>query len=537
MYDLLIRNGRIVDGSGNPWYAGNVAVSGDSIVAVGDLAAGSGRLEIDAKGLTVCPGFIDIHTHSDLTLLVDGKGNSHVRQGVTTNVIGNCGDSTAPLADRSIGSSKAKLKEQFPGLELNWRSLGEYLSRLEKQGVSVNVAPLVGQGTIRNSVMGFDDRSPSPEEIEEMKKLVRQSMEDGAFGLSTGLIYVPGCYASTSEIVELAKVVAECGGIYCSHIRGENDTLLDAVKEAIEIGRRAKLPVEISHFKAMGRHMWGKSVDTLKLVDEARDEGIDVTCDQYPYNASATGLSAYLPPWTYVGGTESLMARLSDPSTRARIRKDILEGLPGWVSLHKGVGWENTLVTFCRRHDLEGLSITQIAERSGKDPFDAAFDLLAECEGQVEVVYFTIGDEDIERIMRHQAIMVGSDSSAIAVDGPLAAGKPHPRGFGTFVRVLGHYVREKGTVTLENAIRKMTSLPAQKMRFYDRGLLRPGMKADVVIFDAKTVADLGTYTDPFKYPAGIKHVFVNGKETVRGGEHLGTMAGKVLRHRSPAGRA
>lgn len=531
MYDVLLKNGRIVDGGGNPWYRGDVAIKGDIIAAVGSLKGESAEFEIDVSDLTVSPGFIDIHTHSDLPLLVDGEGNSHIMQGVTTNVIGNCGNSAAPITEISLEHFEGIVQESYPDLEMNWRTFGEYLSRLEKQGISLNAVPLVGQGTIRNAVMGFEERRPTPQELDKMKALVRHAMEDGAFGLTTGLIYVPGCYAGTDEIVELARVAAQYNGSYNSHIRGENDTLLDAVKEAIEIGLRANIPVEIAHFKAMGRHMWGKSVDALKLVEEARSQGIEVTCDQYPYNASATGLGAYLPPWAHVGGTKALKSRLSDAETRTRMRNDILHGIPGWISLYKGVGWENTLVTGCRNHELEGRSIEDIARSLGKDEFDAAFDLLFENDGRVSVVYFTIGDEDLERIMRHDAVMVGSDSSAISVEGPLAKGKPHPRSFGTFARVLGHYVREKKTITLEQAVRKMTSLPAQKMRLYDRGLLRPGMKADVVVFDPETVCDRATYTDSFKYPTGIVHVFVNGQETVRKGVHLGIKAGQVLRSR------
>ena len=528
MYTLIIRNGKVVDGGGNPWFKADVGVVGDTIRTVGRLGRERADVTIDAEGMVVSPGFIDIHTHSDGPLLVDGEGHAHIRQGVTTNVIGNCGGSLAPVTAKSREYAAARLGE-FEGVELDWSTLGEYLDRLEKQGVSVNVVPLVGQGTVRGSVMGFADRPPTSTELEEMKDLVASAMEDGAYGLSSGLIYVPGSYADTGEVTELAAVAAAYGGSYNSHIRGENDTLLDAVAEAIAIGRRTGAPVQIAHFKAMGRHMWGRSVDSLGLVDEARAAGVDVTCDQYPYNASATGLSAYMPAWLHVGGPECMVQRLKDPAARARLRRDILNGLPGWVSLHKGVGWDNTMVTSCADHELEGLTVSKIAVRRGADDFDTAFDLLLEFKGRVHVVYFTIGDEDIERIMRHPAVMVGSDSSAIAAEGPLARGKPHPRTFGTFVRVLGHYVREKRTITLEEAVRKMTSFPAGKMRLYDRGLIRPGVKADIVVFDPETVTDRGTYTDPFQYPAGIVHVFVNGKHTIKDGQHLGTKAGAVLR--------
>ncbi|MDP2873165.1 MAG: D-aminoacylase [Bacillota bacterium] len=528
MSSFIVRGARIVDGTGNPWYRGDIAVEGSAIAAVGDLRGHKAARELDGSGLVAAPGFIDVHTHSDGSLIMEGEGHSHIRQGVTTDVAGNCGMSLAPVTDQGAAFLRRAWDET--AFDWDWRSVAEYMARLERQGSSINVAILAGHGSIRGSVMGFEDRPPTDAELAAMKNMVEEAMRDGAVGLSSGLIYVPGSYAKTDELIELARVAAAHGGIYASHIRGENDTLLDAVAEAIEVGRQGGLPVEIAHFKAMGRHMWGKSADSLRLVEQARLEGIPVTCDQYPYNASATGLGAYMPAWAHVGGTGALLERLRDPEARARMKHDILSGTDGWVSLHKGVGWDNTLITRCIPNpSLEGLSVAEIAGRWGRDEFETAFDILLVGEGNVSVVYFTIGDEDVERIMRHPAVMVGSDSSAIAAEGPLAAGKPHPRAFGTFVRVLGRYVREKGTISLEEAVRKMTSLPAQTMGFWDRGLLRPGMKADVVLFDPATVGDRGTYAKPWQYPAGIEHVFVNGQETVRRGEHLGTRAGVVLR--------
>jgi N-acyl-D-amino-acid deacylase len=529
VFSVVVKSAKVVDGSGNPWYRADVAIDGERIAAVGDLGRARADLVLDGAGLVVAPGFIDIHTHSDLPLLIDGEGQAHIQQGVTTNVLGNCGGSTAPVTEESVGHMSRQLAEIDEDMCWDWRSMGQYLDRLERQGVSVNVAPLVGQGTVRGAVMGYADRPPTADELARMCELVRGAMADGAFGLSSGLIYVPGSYARTDEIVALARVAAEWGGIYASHIRGENDTLLAAVAEAIDIGRQAGLPVQIAHFKAMGRHMWGKSVDSLRMVDEARAAGLDVTCDQYPYNASATGLGAYLPAWVHVGGPDAMRERLSSPEIRAHVRHDILHGTEGWVSLHKGVGWDNTLITRCNDTAIEGLTVSEIAKRRGVDEFDAAFDLLIENQGRVSVVYFTIGDEDIERIMRHPAVMIGSDSSAIAAEGVLARGKPHPRTFGTFVRVLGEYARERQTITLEEAVRKMTSLPAQRLGLHDRGLLRPGMKADVVLFDPDTVADRATYTEPMQYPVGIAHVLVNGRLSVTGGRHLGERAGAVLR--------
>ncbi len=526
MFDVIIRRGEIYDGMGGPSFRADVGISGGVIEAVGKLGGAVAKREVDASDLAAAPGFIDIHTHSDVPLVVDGDAHSHVRSGVTTNVTGNCGNSAAPVTCAAVEYMKRRSAD-LP-LEWTWTSLSGYLQRLEENGTSVNVVPLIGAGTIRGSIMGFCDRPPTDGELAEMQDMVAGGMRDGAFGLSTGLIYTPGSYADTDEIAALAESAARFGGIYATHIRGENDSLLRAVAEALEVGRRAEIPVQISHLKAMGRHMWGQGSVVLDMIEEARAAGEEVTGDQYPYTASATGLGAYLPPWSHSGGVESLMDRLRDPEARRRIEEDIREGANGWISLHRGVGWENTLITRCSNEDLEGRSITEIAEERGTGPYDCAFDILLECEGQVGVVYFTIGDEDLVNIMRHPAVMVGSDSSAIAAAGPLARGKPHPRAFGTFPRVLGHFVRERGVLTLGEAVRKMTSMPAQKLGLIDRGIIRPGMRADLVLFDPGKVEDRASYTDPFQYPVGISHVFVNGRETVREGEHLGVRAGQIL---------
>lgn len=534
MFSVLITDAKVYDGTGGPGFKADIGFRADRVEAMGDLSGAAAELEVDAEGLAAAPGFIDIHTHSDAPLLVSGEAHSHIRQGVTTNVIGNCGTSLAPVTDRAVRYMKARFGGDEAPVGWEWRSLDGYLQLLEDRGVSVNVVPLVGHGTVRGSVMGFAEREPTPGELDAMRAMVREAMEDGAFGLSTGLIYVPGSYAATEEVAALAAVVGEYGGLYATHIRGENDTLMPALAEAVQIGRSAEVAVQISHLKAMGRHMWGAGVEVLERIEEARDAGIEVTADQYPYNASATGLGAYLPGWAHAGGAEELRRRLADESVRKRIREDILGGTEGWTSLHRGVGWENTLITRCPDGELEGRSIADIARERGVDDFDAAFDILMECEGRVGVVYFTIGDEDLERIMAHPTVMIGSDSSAVATEGPLARGKPHPRAFGTFSRVLGHYVRDRGTVRLSEAVMKMTSMPAQRLGLGDRGILRPGMKADLVIFDPRTVADRATYSDPFQYPTGVERVFVNGRQTVDRGEHLGTRAGQVLRR--PDGR-
>lgn len=529
MLDVVIRNARVYDGSGSPWYRADVGILGDRILEVGCLDGCSAGRILDVGGLALAPGFIDIHTHSDLPLLIDGRAMSHVLQGVTTNVIGNCGSSLAPVSDGYAEYLQSRQSRDSGDICWSWRSLGEYLDLLEKQGTSVNVIPLVGQGTIRGSVMGFSQEPASPSQLEAMTGMAAQAMEDGAFGLSTGLIYTPGCYAETGEIVPLARVASRYGGIYATHIRGENDSLPQAVKEAVGIGLEAQIPVQISHIKAMGRHMWGKSKDIIPMLEEARQKGLDVTADLYPYEASATGLEAFLPPWTQEGGAAQLSARLQNPETRKRITRHILEGIDDWTSLHKGVGWENTMITNCQDSSLEGKTVADIAQERNQDPFDTAYDILMESQGRTSVVYFTIGEEDMRRFMTHEIVMIGSDSSALSTEGPLSSGKPHPRSFGTFTRVLGRHVREERDLTLAQAIVKMTSLPATRMGLGDRGLIRPGMKADLVIFDPETVMDRSTYQDPHQYPVGISHVFVNGFHTVEDGRHLGTMAGSVLR--------
>ncbi len=519
-FDLIIEGGAILDGSGNPWFRADVGIVDDHIEAIGHLDGVKAEYRIDAGGLMVAPGFIDMHSHSDFTLLVDPKAESKIRQGVTTEVVGNCGSSAAPQNEevRSYREKfmRSRLGEDF---QFDWATMAEYMAKLEAQGIALNVAPLVGHGTIRQNVMGFEDRAPTPGELEEMKRLTAEAMEAGAWGLSTGLIYPPGCYAKTEEIIELAKVVARYGGIYASHIRGEGDTLLDAVREAIEIGEKAGLPVEISHFKASGKHNWGKTRESLRLVEEARRRGIDVTIDQYPYTASSTGLSAYLPNWVHVGGADAMLERLRNPEDRRRIREEVGDR-----------DWSIIMVVVSQRHpEYEGLRVTEIAEKMGKEPVEAVMDLLLEDEGQTWVVAFGMSEEDVQRVMRSPYMMVGSDGRAISPHGVLGKGKPHPRYYGTFPRILGRYVREFGVITLEEAVRKMTSAPARRLGLWDRGLIRPGFKADIVIFNPETVIDKATFMEPHQYPEGIEYVIVNGTVVIDEGEHTGALPGRVLR--------
>lgn len=520
-YDVLIENGRVIDGAGNPWFRADVGVVGDRIEAVGNLRGADAERRIDARGLIVAPGFIDIHSHSDYTVLLDTRVESKVRQGVTTEVVGNCGSSAAPMNSevRAYREKymRAQLGEEF---EFNWETMEDYLRLVDAGGASFNVVALVGQGTVRQNVMGHEDRPPTEGELKAMRKLVAGAMEDGAWGMSTGLIYTPSCYADTDEIVELAKTVAEHDGVYFSHIRGEGETLLEAVEEAIEIGERAGVPVEIAHFKASGREHWGKTEKSLRLVEEGRSRGVDVTFDQYPYIASSTGLAALLPHWAQEGGAERLLERLIDPETR----RMIAEG-PATVTRD----WDSVMVALAKNHPhYEGKTIANIAGLEDKDPMDAIFDLLLAEEAQVSIVSFGMCEDDVRRVMRSPNMMVGSDGRAVAPRGILGRGKPHPRYYGTFPRVLGHYVRE-GVFSLQEAVRKMTSAPAQRLGLTDRGLLREGLKADITLLDPETVKDEATFTDPHRFASGIPYGIVNGTIVVERSEHTGALPGKTLR--------
>ena len=521
MYDIIVEDGYVIDGAGNPWFKADVGIVGGRVEAIGKLRGAGADRRIDARGLIVAPGFIDIHSHSDFTVLLDPRVESKVRQGVTTEVVGNCGTSAAPM-NQEVKAYREKYMRADLGEDFvfNWETMEDYLNLVEEKGVSFNIIALVGHGTVRQNVMGFENRPPIEAELDAMKRLVVEAMEDGAWGMSTGLIYTPGCYAHTDEIVELAKGVAEHSGIFASHIRGEGKTLLRAVKEAIEIGDRACLPVEISHFKASGRGNWGKTKESLRLVREGRLRGVDVTFDQYPYIASSTGLSAYLPRWVREGGSGKLLERLRDPEIRRRIAEE-----PATITRD----WESVMVVLAPNHpQYEGVRVTEIAELEGKEPMDAVFDLLLAEEAQVRIVAFGMCEEDVRRVMRSPYMMVGSDGRAVAPRGVLGRGRPHPRYYGTFPRVLGHYVRE-GVLALREAVRKMTSLPAQRLGLRDRGLLREGFIADITIFDLNAVKDEATFTDPHRFASGIPYVIVNGTIVIDEAEHMGALPGKPLR--------
>ncbi|MBI3330431.1 MAG: D-aminoacylase [Nitrospinae bacterium] len=528
MWDLLIRQVQVVDGSGELPFVADVAVQGEMIVQVGQLGEMPARTIIDGTGYTVAPGFIDLHTHSDYTLLVNPLAESKIRQGVTTEVIGNCGSSPAPLGDEAYPIVKGRMQQQYE-LDVTWRTLAGYLARLTETGSAVNVVPIVGHGTVRSAVMGYARRQPTAQELERMKALSAEAMAEGAFGLSTGLVYAPGSYADTDELVELATVVARAGGIYFTHIRGESDMVLEAAQEAITIGERAGLPVQISHLKTAGRSNWEKTPALLESIDEANAHGLDITGDVYPYTAGATSLGALFPDWVHEGGLAKLLPRLGDQTVRARIRRDIAQGMEGWWNPVGAAGWEGIQISRAPRHrHYQGLRLEEVAALRQQDPLDAALDLLLAEEGDAGVVLFMMGDTQVQTILQHPRVMIGSDAGATAPYGVLGQGQPHPRAYGTFPRVLGTYVRDLGAIPLAEAVHRMTGLAAWRLGLADRGLIHPGYQADLVVFDAQRVADQATYAAPHAYPTGIQWVVVNGQVVLRGDERLPALPGRVL---------
>ena len=528
-FDVILSGGLVVDGSGNPWFRADVGVRDGKIVKIGRLKESQAEEVIDARGLVVAPGFIDIHSHSDLTLWVNPKLDNKIMQGVTTEVVGNCGTSAAPLTGEALEETE-RFIEGLPGgagRRPGWSTLAEYHNQLEDQGVPVNVATLIGHSTVRMCVMGCRRGPPSDSEMDEMKTLVAQGMEDGAFGVSTGLIYAPGCYAETSEIIELAKVSAEYGGIYVTHIRNEGAHLYEAVMEALGVGKQAGLPVHISHHKASGRLNWGKVKVSLKIIEEARRNGVDVTCDVYPYTAGCSWcLSPVLPRWVSEGGVEAMVERLKEPEVRERIRRQVREGVEVSPLLELGE-WGSIIVAAVKTEQnrrFEGKSIAEIAEMRGVDPLDCILDLIVEEEDEITGLFFTMNEEDVRHVIKHPISMIGSDSVPQRKSGLI-----HPRSYGTFPRVIRRYVNEAKTLTLEEAVRKMTSAPTQRLGLRDRGLIREGFWADITIFNPRTIRDEATYEDPYRHPVGIEYVLVNGVVTVEKGRYNGALAGKVLK--------
>jgi N-acyl-D-amino-acid deacylase len=478
----------------------------------------------------VAPGFIDMHSHSDWRLWGNRRAESKIRQGVTTEVVGNCGFSPAPVTPAFREDLRAFALYIPPGLDFGWAGMGEFLRRFEADGCALNVVQLVGHGTLRIAAMGFARRAPTGAELDAMRRLTAESVEGGAWGLSTGLIYAPGSFGDTAEIVALAREAGRRGGFYASHIRGEGATLLDAVAEAIRVGREGELPVEVSHLKAAGRLHWGKVGEALRLIEEARAGGLDVAADVYPYTASSTTLRTLLPDRALEGGIEATLARLADPAERARLAADVEAGAGSRENFAANVGWDAIMVAFApSRPEAEGRRLSDVARAWAVPPAEAAFRLIEAERGRAYMILFQLDEADVRRVLAHPAVMIGSDGSALATTGELSRGTPHPRSYGTFPRVLGRYARDEGVLTLPQAVWKMTGLPAARLGLADRGVIRVGARADLVAFDAATVADRATYEAPHQYPVGIRHVLVNGRAVIRDGEHTGALPGRVLR--------
>jgi N-acyl-D-amino-acid deacylase len=530
-YDLVITNGLVVDGTGRPAYTGDVVVRGDRIELVGKSRPGAhANRRIDASGLVVAPGFIDMLGQSETNLLIDPRAMSKVMQGVTTEVTGE-GGSIAPVNERLIKEDE-DFYRRF-NLTVDWRTLAEYFRRIERQGIGLNLATFVGATQVRAYAMGFDNRAPTAAELEEMRRLVAEAMEDGALGLSTSLQYVPARFARTDEIVELAKVAARYGGVYATHQRSEANALDSSLAEVFEIARRASIPTGIWHLKTAYKKNWGRMPEVLKRIEAARASGLKITADVYPYTAASTSLNACLPPWSLEGGTEKMLARLSDPVTRARLKRDISTDSTDWENIYLGSGGaEGVLVGSVNNRALEALQgqrISQIAAAQNKDPLDALFDLILADRGQTGAIYFMMSEDDLRAALRSPYVSICTDSGARATDGPLAGSKSHPRGWGSYPRILARYVRDEKLLTLEQAIHKMTGMSAARVNLRDRGVLRPGAFADITIFDPRRVRDRATFEQPNQYAEGINYVIINGQLAVDTGARTTALAGRVLR--------
>lgn len=530
-YDLVIRGGRVVDGTGNPWFHADVAIRGERIVAVGKFPAGSGRREIDATGLVVAPGFIDIHSHSDYLLLEDGGAPSKIRQGVTTEVLGE-GGSPGPFTGK-LGAKHATVK----GEDVKWETLGQYFDLIDRSGVAVNVASYVGLDNVWQSVMGTSYERPTAEQFDEMKGLIDRAMQDGARGLSTMLAMPPGSLATTDDLIELSHVAARRGGIYSTHNRHEGTGVFEAVKEAIAIGERARIPVDIIHLKIADQQYWGRMDEVVGLIQAARERGVDVQANVYPYTRGNNNLASIIPPWAHEGGNARFLERLRDPAVRIRLKKEIRGGIPGWYNHFTAVGGDWSRMLISGKGTFEGLTMDRVmalrveGRTPRPDELDVLFDLLVDEGGSIPTVYAHHTEEDMRLAMKQPWCSFGSDGSAYAVEGPLRRGNPHPRNFGTFPRVLGVYVRETDHLTLEEAVRKMTSANATKLRLVDRGVVRAGAFADLTVFAADRVIDKSTYTAPFEYPEGIRHVVVNGQVVLDDGRPTAARPGRALRSR------
>ncbi|MBI5695461.1 MAG: D-aminoacylase [Nitrospirae bacterium] len=521
---ILITNTTVYDGTGSDGYIADILIDGDRIADIRPGIAAPGARVIDGTGLAAAPGFIDIHAHSEFSMLAEPSAPSKVMQGVTTEVSGNCGLSAAPLIGPAAVAREKDLAEY--GIRERWSTFDEFFALLEEARPALNFATLCGHGNIRASVMGYEDRRTTEDEFFRMETLLDAAMQAGAFGMSTGLIYPPGVYSDTDELVRLAKVVARHNGIYASHMRSEGANVIESIGEAIRIGREAGLGVQISHLKTAGPPNWDKLASIMQTIEQARYEGVDVTADRYPYTASSTDLDAILPAWSYVGGAAEELKRLKDPEIRARLRAEVLENHPD--PEYWGRVMIASVVTDKNRH-LEGRRLDWAAESRGQEPVDALFDILIEEEVRPQAIYFTMNEGNLREFYRRDWMMVGSDSTARAMSGPTRQGKPHPRGFGSFPLVLGKFVREEAVLTLPQAVRKLSSMAADRLGLAGRGYIKVGYYADIILFNPDYVCDKATYEEPYCFPVGIEHVLVNGELAVEHGVQTDARAGRVLR--------
>lgn len=521
MFDIIIKNSTIIDGSGKEGFAADIGISNDHIAKVGKINE-SCRQVIDANGLVASPGFVDCHSHSDYYLIINPLAGSKIRQGVTTEIGGNCGYSSAPLSGEALDERRNAYRKSY-NLEHDWQDVKGYFNRLERQGTSVNFALLIGHNTIRASVIGGGSREPKEKEMAQMKEMVQQAMTEGAIGFSTGLAYGPACFAKKEELIELCREAKRFNGIFTVHMRSEGRRLLEAIEESILIARGAEIPLQISHLKTYGEENWEKLDSAFELIEKAMADGLDVTCDRYPYTAANTGLHNVLPNWVLDGGIKKELERLKDKATREKIKDELQQA--------KKDVWDKIMISEViteKNKIYEGKSVSEAASISKKEPIDFVFDILVEDEIAVDAIFFKMSEENLKRILKKPYVMIGSDSGARADYGALARGRSHPRTFGTFPRVLGRYVREEKILDLPTAIKKMTSAPCKKFNIKERGLIKEGYFADIVIFNPDTIIDTATYEDPHKYPVGIEYVIVNGKITVEQGKNLGTKAGRII---------